>query len=114
MFVVVTHCGDDYVDKRDWCELIDVPPENVTFCQSSFVHALSEEEYNENKSNTFPSSAMYVDISDRLVEWIDDWRDARGKSLRRAFQDERETVHFFAALKDAYFIPFEKKKEEEE
>ena len=110
VFVVVTHCGDDYVDKRDWCELIDVPPENVTFCQSSFVHALSEEEYNENKSNTFPSSAMYVDISDRLVEWIDDWRDARGKSLRRAFQDERETVHFFAALKDAYFIPFEKKK----
>ena len=54
------------------------------------MHALSEEEYNENKSNTFPSSAMYVDISDRLVEWIDDWRDARGKSLRRAFQDERD------------------------
>ena len=26
VFLVVTHCGDDYVEKRDWCELIDVPP----------------------------------------------------------------------------------------
>merc|ERR1712093_948789 len=64
--------------RRGRCE-----SEEENWCQSSFVHALSEEEYNENKSNTFPSSAMYVDISDRLVEWIDDWRDARGKSLRR-------------------------------
>ena len=52
VFLVVTHCGDDYVEKRDWCELIDVPPENVTFCQSSFVHALSED-YNKNKSHKF-------------------------------------------------------------
>ena len=36
VFLVVTHCGDDYVEKRDWCELIDVPPENVTFCQTVF------------------------------------------------------------------------------
>ena len=111
VFLVVTHCGDDYVEKRDWCELIDVPPENVTFCQSSFVHALSED-YNKNKSNK--SSATYVDIPDRLVEWIDDWREERGKSLRSEFQRERETVHFFAALKDAYFIPFEKKKSKKE
>jgi hypothetical protein len=111
VFLVVTHCGDDYVEKRDWCELIDVPPENVTFCQSSFVHALSED-YNKNKSNK--SSATYVDIPDRLVEWIDDWREERGKSLRSEFQRERETVHFFAALKDAYFIPFEKKKNKKE
>ena len=111
VFLVVTHCGDDYVEKRDWCELINVPPENVTFCQSSFVHALSED-YNKNKSNK--SSATYVDIPDRLVEWIDDWREERGKSLRSEFQRERETVHFFAALKDAYFIPFEKKKSKKE
>ena len=111
VFLVVTHCGDDYVEKRDWCELIDVPPENVTFCQSSFVHALSED-YNKNKSNK--SSATHVDIPDRLVEWIDDWREERGKSLRSEFQRERETVHFFAALKDAYFIPFEKKKNKKE
>ena len=111
VFLVVTHCGDDYVEKRDWCELIDVPPENVTFCQSSFVRALSEG-YNKNKSNK--SSATYVDIPDRLVEWIDDWREERGKSLRSEFQRERETVHFFAALKDAYFIPFEKKKSKKE
>jgi len=107
VFVVVTHCGDDYVEKRDWCELIDVPPENVTFCQSSFVHALSED-YNKNKSNK--SSATHVDIPDRLLMWIDNWREERGKSLRSDFQKLRETVHFFAALKDAYFVPFEKKK----
>ena len=107
VFVVVTHCGDDYVEKRDWCELIDVPPENVTFCQSSFVHALSED-YNKNKSNK--SSATHVDIPDRLLMWIDNWREERGKSLRSDFQKSRETVHFFAALKDAYFVPFKKKK----
>ena len=51
---------------------------------------------------------MYVDISDRLVNGST-IGETREKSLRRAFQDEK-TVHFFAALKDAYFIPFEKKK----
>ena len=111
VFLVVTHCGDDYVEKRDWCELINVPPENVTFCQSSFVHALSED-YNKNKSNK--SSATYVDIPDRLVEWIDDWREEKREVATKRVSTRERAVHFFAALKDAYFIPFEKKKSKKE
>ena len=109
VFVVVTHCGDDYVDKETGRINRRAARERHVLPKFVRARALRRRVY-ENKSNTFPSSAMYVDISDRLVEWIDDWREERGKSLRRAFQDERETVHFFAALKDAYFIPFEKKK----
>jgi len=112
IFLAVTNCGDDFVEKRDWCELLHVPPENISFCQSSFLSELAD------KSNRGDKSASHVDISSRIVEWVMDWRNSKGISFRKEFKKSRETVHFFATLKDAYFVPFDMKKknvaEEEE